>query len=59
MQLSLSENEAHTLRLVLHDYLPDLKREAARTEAREFRNDLANRRDVCERVLQMLEQGGA
>ena len=55
MQLSLSDNEAHTLRRVLHDYLPELKREVSRTEARDFRNELANRRDVCERVLQMLE----
>ena len=59
MQLSLNDDEAHALRGLLHDYLPELKREVARTEARDFRIELATRRDVCERVLQMLEQAGA
>jgi hypothetical protein len=59
MQISLTNDEAHTLRRLLHDYLPDLRREVARTEAREFRHELSHRQDVCERVLQMLEESDA
>lgn len=59
MQLSLTEDEALTLRRLLQDYLPELKREVSRTDARDFRHELAHRQDVCERVLHLLEDGGA
>lgn len=58
MQLTLSDTEARTLQGVLHDYLPDLRREAAGTElgARELRHELALRQDLCERLLAELER---
>jgi hypothetical protein len=58
MQLTLTDDEAHALRSLLHDYLPSLRLEVARTDAREFRHELMKRQDVCERVLELLEQAG-
>jgi hypothetical protein len=61
MQLTLSDEDARTLRQVLRAYLPDLRREAAGTDlgARELRHDLALREDLCERLLAELEKAGA
>lgn len=56
MQLSLTEEEARTLRLLLHDYLPELRMEVARTDARDFRHELIKRQDLCERLLDDLER---
>ncbi len=58
MQLNLTDDEAHTLREMLHDYLPALRLEVARTDARDIRHELVKRQDVCERVLELLEQAG-
>ena len=58
MQLNLTDDEAHALHAVLHDYLPSLRLEVARTDAREIRHELVKRQDVCERVLELLEQAG-
>jgi hypothetical protein len=55
MQLSLNEDETRTLRVLLHDYLPELRREVARTEVREFRHELLKRQELCERLLDLLE----
>lgn len=56
MQLNLTDDEARTLRVLLHDYLPGLRMEVARTEARAYRHDLLKRQDLCERLLQELEE---
>jgi hypothetical protein len=58
MQLNLTDDEAHALRSLLQDYLPTLRMEVARTDAREFRHELLKRQDVAERVLELLEQAG-
>ena len=58
MQLTLNESEATALRNLLHDWLPDLRREHAATElpSRELRDELRSRIDVAERLLRELEQ---
>lgn len=58
MQLTLSNDEARTLRDILHDYLPDLRREAAGTDlaSRELRHELVKREELCERLLAGLER---
>ncbi len=58
MQLNLTDDEAHALHSVLHDYLPSLRLEVARTDAREIRHELVKRQEVCERVVELLEQAG-
>jgi hypothetical protein len=54
MDLRLSRDEAHILHGLLHDYLPELKFEAARTEAVDFRHLLVERQMLCERLLKEL-----
>ena len=58
MHLDLNDTEAHELRALLHDYLPELRLEVARTEARDFRHELIKRQEVCERVLELLDEAG-
>lgn len=54
MRLELTDDEAHTLRALLRDYLPELKMEVARTDAREFRHEMVKRQEICERLLGLL-----
>jgi hypothetical protein len=56
MQVDLTDDEWHTLRLVLQDYLPQLRREVAHTEAFDFRHELVRRQEVCEHLLDLLER---
>jgi len=58
MHIDLKDNEAHELRALLKDYLPELRMEVARTEARDFRHELIKRQEVCERVLELLDEAG-
>jgi len=55
MQVTLTDHETALLRDLLHDYLPDLKREVARTEQHELRHLYAERQDLVERLLGQLE----
>lgn len=51
MRLELTNADARTLRALLHDYLPTLRNEVARTDARDFRHEMIRRQEVVERVL--------
>jgi len=51
MQIQLNAEEARVLRDLLQDYLPSLKREVARTDAKEFRHLLIQRQNLAERLL--------
>ena len=61
MQVQISDDEARTLRNVLEAYLPDLRRELGGTDlpARELRQELHKRIDLCERLLSDLGTGQA
>jgi hypothetical protein len=54
MQLALTEQEAEILRDLLDAYLPDLKREVARTERHSLRHALVQRQELVERLLAQL-----
>jgi hypothetical protein len=58
MQLTLSDDDARTLRNLLQEHLPELRREAARTElaSRDLRHELHKRLALCERLLADLER---
>ena len=51
MEITLSDDEARTLRGLLEDFLPDLRFEVARTDAKDFRHVLVKRQELCERLL--------
>jgi hypothetical protein len=54
MNLQLSDEEGQTLREMLHDYLPVLKFEVARTDRPEIRHELVKRQNLCERLVDVL-----
>ncbi|HEY8164208.1 MAG TPA: hypothetical protein VIF83_01520 [Gemmatimonadaceae bacterium] len=56
MNLDLTDDEALTLRDLIRSYLPDLRREVARTDAHDYRHDLIKRQDLCEKLLSRLDQ---
>ena len=58
MELILSDDDARTLRDLLGDHLRDLRREIARTDAKEFRHALVLRQELIERLLGQLEPEG-
>ncbi|HET8623747.1 MAG TPA: hypothetical protein VFM14_09320 [Gemmatimonadales bacterium] len=54
MQLTLSDRDAEVLHGLLRDYLPDLRREVARTDRHDLRHMLVERQDLAERLLEQL-----
>jgi hypothetical protein len=59
MQLTLSSEEAVLLRDLLADYLPSLRREAARTEQHDLRHLMVQRQELVERLMDELERQAA
>lgn len=55
MQIQLNDQEARDLHDFPHDYMPELRREVARTDAKSFRHLLVRRLDLVERMLDELE----
>lgn len=58
MDLNLSIEDATILYELLHAHLPELRREVARTDEREFRHTMEQRQAFCERLLARLIEGG-
>jgi len=54
MDFALNDDDVETLRGFLHDYLPQLQREAARTDSKSVRHILVKRQTLCERLLNQL-----
>jgi hypothetical protein len=54
MQVELTTEEATTLKALLRDCIPDLKREIARADDRHFRHELVQREELCERLIPRL-----
>jgi hypothetical protein len=59
MQLTLTNREAEILRGLLQDYLPDLKREVARTEQHQLRHLFVERQELVERMLVQITPGAS
>ena len=54
MNLVLTEAEAEQLRGLLEGYLPELRREVARTDKQDLRRSLLLRLDLVEKLLERL-----
>lgn len=59
MQLTFTRREVEILRGLLQDYLPDLKREVARTEQHELRHLFVERQELVERMLAQMTPGAS
>ena len=55
MHVDLTTEEAATLKALLRDCIPDLKREIARADDRQFRHELVQREELCERLIARLD----
>jgi hypothetical protein len=56
VELSLTEDDARTLKDFLRDHLQALQFEVARTETKDLRHILLARQELIERLLALLEQ---
>lgn len=56
MELTLTENDARTLRDFLRDHLQALEFEVARTEVKSLRHTLLARQELIERLLALLDR---
>ena len=56
MRIDLTDDETRILDEMLRDYLPALRREVARTDQHDFRHELVKRQDLCERLLESLDE---
>ena len=54
MNLDLTDEDARMLRELLQDYLPEIKREVARTDVKTLRHELVLRQEMVERLLDRL-----
>jgi hypothetical protein len=59
MHVDLTAEEAATLKGLLSDCIPDLKREIARADDRSFRHQLVQRQELCERLIARLDSDAA
>lgn len=57
MLLELTRDDARMLRELLEGYMPQLKREVARTEVHALRHEMVLRQELCERLLARLATG--
>ena len=59
MQIEMTNEEWHTFRMLLQDYVPQLRREVARTDDHPFRHELVKRQEVAEHLLDILDEAEA
>jgi hypothetical protein len=59
MILDLTQNDARMLNELLQDYLPEIKREVARTDVKTLRHELVLRQELVERLLERLTTASA
>jgi hypothetical protein len=54
MILDLTQDDTRMLRQLLEDYLPEIKREVARTDVKTLRHELVLRQELVERLVERL-----
>lgn len=59
MILDLTPDDARMLHELLQDYLPEIKREVARTDVKTLRHELVLRQELVERLLERLTAAAA